>query len=682
MELLRYVTLDVGGRPSVVLDLNDMTVLAIARESFKATPASKSRLMSAAERRYGGSRQVGEITDNGMVSWSTLVAGTTADTCIATLEGLLAQAEANPLPLLLEWRPDGASQSAYYDVRGTADWTSNYEWAQFAGAQSLIVEIAVPVAPLARGLPYDIFDGFDVDTRSDYTYDSGTAAQELVGNGLLGALSSPTVEKRAAHTARGYQYADSQQTIKGYCFTEAINFKLGVLIKRSSAATYLEAYVDDTGLESRLRIDKVIGGVRTNVATINLVARITPGTGNFFWVRGRIEGNTVTAEYFATANTPTPMGTPTQTVSYTLAVGEERTNFGAGVEGSPGRVWVPRTTFAAIMEYTVEPYSYRNQTLPETLVLGGTTPGDAPATADITVTPSGGAAAPLWGLLGWGRKPTVGLAEAPFGIIEAQTASNRSGWASEAVATARGGKMLRDTAALVSDVYTASWTVDPATLLAEDFTAEIAVEVWARVLIAPTIVTPTLTLSTRPEDGLSYGSARYTDEWGNIGRLLTVPTGGSEWRFTRLGTLRMLVDPLRPRKWLLWLAGTVGAGTSGQWGVDYLILVPGGSRACSPSGKPNDAGYPPFVSSTGETSKTIKNDLSALVAKPPQFGHPDHGLGGQLLELPPGESQLLVKLSSLVPDDPTANTTSEQLAHTATVHVAVTPRWQLVRSGN
>jgi hypothetical protein len=41
-----------------------------------------------------------------------------------------------------------------------------------------------------------------------------------------------------------------------------------------------------------------------------------------------------------------------------------------------------------------------------------------------------------------------------------------------------------------------------------------------------------------------------------------------------------------------------------------------------------------------------------------------------------------VKLSSLVPDDPTSDATSEQLAHTATVHVAVTPRWQLLRSGS
>jgi hypothetical protein len=47
-------------------------------------------------------------------------------------------------------------------------------------------------------------------------------------------------------------------------------------------------------------------------------------------------------------------------------------------------------------------------------------------------------------------------------------------------------------------------------------------------------------------------------------------------------------------------------------------------------------------------------------------------MGGELLEtLPPGNTDMLLKLSSLVPDDPTVDATSEQVSHTATVHVAV-----------
>jgi hypothetical protein len=677
-ELLRLVTLDVGGRPSVLLDLNDMTTTAIVRDSFTVTAGGKQQIMSSSDRRYGGSRQVAETTDNAQVSWSALVKGASADACIASVEQLLALAEANPAGLLLEWRPDGASQSALYEVRGTASWSPRYQWVQFAGAQSMVFDLSIPVASLARGLPLDILDVFAVDTRVDYTYDSGASANEEVAGGELKAAANVNTENRAIHSARGYSYGDNQQTIEAIPGATIAGWKSGVVLKRTAATTYLEVYVDDEGTNSRLRIDKVIAGVRTNLASTNLPARVKNATA--FRVRGRIEGNVITAEYFTAA--PTPMGAPTTTNSYTLTAGTERETFGSGVAGQPGRVWIPKSAGASLDEYAVEPYTYRNQTLPISLPLAGTIPGDAPARADVTVTPSGGAAAPIWALLGWTAKPAAGLAAAPFGIIEAETASNLSGWAAAANAGARGGNMLKDAAASATDVYTASWAVDPSLMVRDAFTTEIAIEVWARVMLSSTIVTPSLTLSARPEDGLSYGAARYTDEWGSAGKLLTPPSAGTQFRIVRLGTLRMLVDPLRPRRWLVWLAGSVGAGSSGEWGLDYLLPVPANARACSPSSKANDAGYPPFVASTAETSKTVKSDLSALVAKPPAYGHPDHGLSGQLIEIPAGEDELLVKLSSLVPDDPTSDATSEQLAHSATVHLAVTPRWYLARSGS
>jgi len=375
------------------------------------------------------------------------------------------------------------------------------------------------------------------------------------------------------------------------------------------------------------------------------------------------------------------MGTFAWNLNTTLAGGDIAA-FGSAVKGSPGRVWIPKTVGASIAEYSVEPYTYRNLILPQAITLAGAIPGDAMALADVTLTTSGGAAPPIFALLGWSRKPAAGLAQAPFGLIEAEAAGNLSGWAVKgSLADFRGGSGLIDTAAAATDAYTASWPVDPSLMARDSFTTEVAIEVWLRIYLSPTIVTPAFTISARPQDGLSYGSARYTDEWGAAGKLVTVPTA-AVMRFVRLGTLRMLVDPVHPRIWLLWLAASIGAGSSGEIGVDYLALDPANGRACSPCSKPNDSGYPDFIASTAETSKTVKSDLSALVAKPPAFGHPDHGLGGQLLELPPGEDELLVKLSSLVPDDPTAFATDEQLAHSATVHVACTPRWNLVRSGS
>ena len=58
----------------------------------------------------------------------------------------------------------------------------------------------------------------------------------------------------------------------------------------------------------------------------------------------------------------------------------------------------------------------------------------------------------------------------------------------------------------------------------------------------------------------------------------------------------------------------------------------------------------------------------------------DSGLGGSLIEIPAGTTEFFVKLSSLVPDDPTPDTTSEQLSHTGvTGAFEITPRYWIVK---
>jgi hypothetical protein len=668
-DILRYISLDVGGRPVVALDLNDTANFQVVSESFVVEPASKQPIMSTADRRYGGGTQVGETTDNGSVSWKALVTGGSYDGCLALVESMISHLEANPALLFLEWRPEGSSQSSLYDIRGTAGVKNSYLWKQFAGSQSWVFELSVPVAPLTRGLPMDILDLFAVDTRADYTYDSGAASNEEVIGGELRAAANVSTEQVAIHTARGYQYAANQQTAKGIPGATITGWKNGVVLKRSGSTTRIEVYVDDEGTNSRLRIDKVVGGVRTNLNTTNLPARVKNATAH--WVRGRIEGNLISAEYFTSV--PTPMGNPAWNLSWTLVGGDVAT-FGAAVKGSPGRVWIPKTVGAAVDEFSVEQYSFRNLSLPQLVTLDGAIPGDAPALADITITPSGGAAAPKFGLVAWGLKPSSGLAQAPFGILEAEAAATLTNMKVTADAEARGGSKIVTGSEPVAP--SATWLIDPATMIADAFSCEIAIEVWTRVFVIKE-GSCSLTLSVGPEDGEAFGESRGTDEAQSVEP--TVPTGlnASAWRYVRLGVLRMRVDALRPRRWALRLgaAGTLGTA------VDYLLLAPALGRAASPTAKSHLSGYPSFISSMAETSKTIKADLSALVAKPPAFGYPDHGLGGQLIEIPPGEDQVLVKLSSQIPNDPLQNG-SEQLAHPASVHVQVTPRWNLVRSGS
>jgi len=133
-----------------------------------------------------------------------------------------------------------------------------------------------------------------------------------------------------------------------------------------------------------------------------------------------------------------------------------------------------------------------------------------------------------------------------------------------------------------------------------------------------------------------------------------------------------------PRIWRLCVQGIASAPA--LWGIDYLLAGPVTQRACSPSGKPLGPSYPRFLGNVSAAVKTIRSDLSALVNEPGKFGHPDHGLGGQLLELPPGESSLLCKLSSVIPDNPAPGNVSELLSHGATVTVTVTPRFFLART--
>ncbi len=677
-DLLRAVTFDVGGRPQVVIDLNDMIEYWLVADTFALQAPAKQQVMASGERRYAGSRQTGETHDNAVYSWQHLVRGSTVDEVLSNIAALLAVLERVPAgDLFVESRLDGASYSTFREVRATGTWQPTYSWAQLSGARSMVVSVQLQVEPLGRAIRMDVYDDFASDTRGEYTYDAGTSADEQVSGGLLLGAGTLTTERRAVHTARGYLFVDNRQGFKLTPGVTITGLKAGRLIKRIDSRNYLEGYIDDDGTNSRVRIDKIVAGARTNLVTANLSARMTRGT--TVWGRETIIGNVVTMEQFATA--PGPLTAAARSVTTTLA-GADATLFGAGVAGGYGRVWIPQHASASIDDEYATPHWSGSRTLPDVVQWATPIPGDAPALCDVTLTHAGGAANPIWALLGWTRRPGSGLAAAPFGIIEAENAGNISGWSVVgADATMRGSSSLKDTAASSADVYTASWELDPSLLVADDFDREISIELWADVLLSSTLISPTLTLSLRPEDGLSFGAARYTDEWGQVGKALTVPSSGSAVkRFTRLGTLRLLVDPLRPRKWLMWLTGAVGAGSSGNFGVDYLLPVLARQRACSRSGVADDSGYPDFLSTVSEASKTIRSDLSALIAAPGKWGHPDHGLGGSLIELPTSNIDMVAKLSSLVPDDPTATSSSEQLSHTAGIGLSVTPRYFLART--
>ena len=580
-------------------------------------------------------------------------------------------------------KSNNLTYATYYEV--FSGQLEEKDWGNRAEVVAIVdYLLSFDCAPYLLGDAMSIDDTFATDTEADYTFDTGSASDVAITGGQLKASANLTTEKRLCHTALGYTYGDHQATIKTAPHTTITNYKAGVWIKRTSDDDGIAVYVDDDGASSRLRIDVVNAGTPTNRASTNLGARVSSATA--FWVRGRIEGNVVIAEYFTSE--PTPMSTPTTTNTYTLA-GAEITNFGSAVEGRSSITWIPQHASAYIEEFRVWPLVYRNQTLPQKITLYGSLPGDAPALVDIDVTTSGGSAAPIWALLAHAKRTTPSVGLNPFGILSAESATIAGGWSASSAASGRdddadaGNTSVRDTGATSAETYTLVWSLDPSAIFDDPGSpGEMRIELWARMELSSTLVTPRLIASIEPATA-SIGAKVYTAEHGSTGKILTVPSSGTVYRLVRVGTItvpRTIANASGTYPALkLQLEGVLGTGTSGTFGCDNVIAVPIRRRACLESGVPNDSTFGKFARVTTEVTKTIRSDLVGLVAAPPAGANFDNGLGGELLEFYPGDNDLLVKLSSLVPDDPTSDTTTEQLAHSATVRAKVTPRWELRR---
>jgi hypothetical protein len=674
-DVFRIVEFSAGYRPVLILDLEridkpDRRYVKV-RDSFKFTPPTAKKVEAQQGGRFGGSRQVGESHENGTITAKLWVSGTDKDDCLTNTAALVEAINHASPGRFIEWLPGGASPSrtVYREIRGTASWSDEYSWPVFNGTDGMVVEITIPVEPRAR-LPHcDVGDPFTVDSTSDYALDG-----ELVWtDGALTPGADVDSEARLLHTVRGHEWLEAQATRKYTPGATISGFKGGVLLRYSDDENYVECYVDDNGTNSRLRIDVVVAGSRTNRATTNLGGRVSNGTA--FWVRGRVEGGDVYAEHFTSE--PTPMGAPTTTRTYTLTGGEE--NLPAGPLGAS---WVPKHAAATLTNWVDEPFTRRNQTLPASVSWADAIPGDVDALCDLHVTTSGGSAAPVWAMFGWTPTPGTPLATAkvPFGILRAEAADTVSTWAATSDSDYRGGSGLQATAS-GAGTASAEWIVDPAVLAPDPFTlGELELDFWVRVEIAAALVSPKLALSAKPSAGTNFGAQRYTGLWGSQGKLLTKPSSGTRFRMVKLGSMTVLCDPLRPVLWRFRLDGSWAAASSGIFGVDDLYIVPAGSMVAGPTGRALDANYPKFIASTNQTTKIIRSDQSGLAASPPANPSPDSGLGGPgLLEPPAGHLDTLLVLSSLIPDDPTSSADTEQEDYTGTVHLSVWPTTRFVR---
>lgn len=394
-ERRRIVTRGVGGAVAVVLDLEDGVSLLSARDSLKVTPGPATAVEAQSPTRLGGSRRVGEKVANGSVAWNAYVEGASADAALANGEALLALLRDPRSDLFYEWRPTGATYSTYYEVRGSATFAPTYRAVQFAQTPFWEHAIEVPVGPVARFDPLDVFDPFDADTRGDYTFDAGVLGDLSVAGGAVAGAGTLTTERRLRHTARGFEVLDGQATLHSAPGSTITSYKASATIA-ADALNYVDVYVDDNGTNSRLRVDLVVAGVRTNRSSTNLAARVANGVD--LWVRARREDNVVYAEYWSTL--PNPINSPTLgPVAYLLTPTEQAALVG-GCSG--GWAWTPQQAGARVYDFDWRPFTYRFRPNPEVIRLMGPVPGTAPALVDVEVTALG--SLNPWAVLAWCRR--------------------------------------------------------------------------------------------------------------------------------------------------------------------------------------------------------------------------------------------------------------------------------------
>lgn len=707
-----------------------------------------------------GARPAFGVPANRTVTLPLRVYGTDKDNLAANLRSLSSIAdELRRFGGRLTWQSAGQTYRQHLEVLGTdgaalGAWSNRPE--QKAIAQ---VDLQLQCAPYATGDPLDITDSTFGSLATDYTVDSGTFANLTTTGGVVKITTGTGTTYRLVHTSRGYDYGDTEVTVQAKIGATLASWAAGAVVWRSAANTYLTAYLDDDGTNSRLRIDQVTAGTLTNRASTTLATRLT--TGQTVYIVARTEGTAVTVEFYTAAPTPMATTAATATASWTAP---------AALTGKAGWFFIPRSTTAEIDLLQVRPFTYARRALPYRASLSGSIPGDAPALAAAEITTR---QALPWALLAWQTTPAattltgtptpraaftvlngnddVAASRAGFTTADAtnQLISTRPALSASATfsgttytyttTTAHGlttGATVTITGAAPSNyngtftvtvtgastftvtgsstpatntttngtviegartgvTYQAAYALDPSLLPTDAYAdGDRAVELWvlARTDASSKLISPTITASLAPAAG--GGLTRYTDEWGSTGRAL--PTASSTatspvLRWTRLGTMHLPASGAREMR--LTLAITVAAGSAGgQLGLARIVLVPTRQRIAQPTGRAADSTYPSWSTTTTETTKRIESDLATSSWQPTTttVAVADRSAAGTLLELAPGPLDLLVAASAIVPDDPTASTSTEYLGAAtpptatsqpaATVHLAVTPRYAQLRT--
>jgi hypothetical protein len=523
----------------------------------------------------------------------------------------------------------------------------------------------------------DVSDTAFTTLATDYTFDQGVVGDCTASSGFT-LTSNSTTSHRIIRSKEGYTLGDVEVTLN-VAYARVNNLREGVIFWRTDANNYWTAHLEDDGSSTcALKINQTTAGSTTNRAA---AFPTRPANAASVWVRVRTEGTLITAELWSSS--PTPMGTPTGSTTYTA---------GTAGSGLAGIYFNPQSSTPAVTGFTVRPFTYSSRALPAKISLTGTVPGDALALGQLEVTTKQSLA---WLMAGWQAQAsasTISGAKAAFTVWNGDDYATRSNWGT----TDSTAHTIYTSTAANGTTYSAEWKLDPSLLPTDAYAdGDRAVEVWSLVITdsSTDLVAPTIVASVKPAAG--NGPTRYTDEYGSLG--IVVPTAAAAfssppcYRWARLGTVHLPTAGVREMR--LALTGTVGVGStgSGYFGIARVVLVPVRQRVCLPTRKDGtQSTYPAWSTSTTETVKTVDSDLTTFAYQPSistvPFG--ERSVGGTPVELPTGNVDLLVAASALVPDDSTVSSSTEYLAtgaidatHVpqAALHVSVIPRFGQLR---
>jgi hypothetical protein len=219
----------------------------------------------------------------------------------------------------------------------------------------------------------------------------------------------------------------------------------------------------------------------------------------------------------------------------------------------------------------------------------------------------------------------------------------------------------------------AEYLVDPLLFAAPDFAGDtIDVVVYASGTIDEGIARPMLRASAVHEHDPNGYARSYTREFGKTGRYLfpyttavSIPSGVDPQRAgftTRLGTLTL---PRRSGRVILQLSPGWGSGAPAgtKFGLDQIVIAPAWAVASSPTGKSygGTIAYPTFApkvfdwgpgGNTRSTERRVSPDGAVLTIVDTGGEYPYGTIGGEPMEVEPGDVDLLAWSYADVPDNP------------------------------